>query len=143
MQIQPVQNQQNFNGNIIVDGLSKKQQKVYEKIQPVISEMLKNKNYDLFIKGNAKPDLNCIYRIHNITPRYVNFLTLPQNGKMEPRANSFSGSFDPEIWITHVKNLIIRHERSPYYEPTSSAKPKTLTDKVKNFLTNIFSSNKG
>lgn len=137
MQVQAIKNQQNFNGNVIVSDLSKKQQKVYKEIQPIVTEMFKDKNYNLFITGNAKPDLNCIHIDSRVTPRFVNFHTLPDSPKIiEPSVGSFSGSFDSEVWLMHVRNLIQRHESSKYYKPYNQI---SLGQKITNFIKNIFS----
>lgn len=140
MQISSIQNQQNFTGKVIVDSLSRKQQKVYEKIEPLVVDMFKDKNYNLFITGNTKPDLNCIHVESGIIPRYVNFATLPDNSKLTPSVGSFSGSFNPDMWLMHVRNLIERHEKSTGYE---MAHPKTSTvQKFKNFIKNLFNPKK-
>jgi len=136
MQVQLGLNNQNFNGNVIVSGLSEKQQKIYKKIEPVVTDMFKDKNYDLFISGNAEPDLECIHIDYRIPPRYVNFFTRNNKSRLNPSAEALSGSFDHGVWLKHIERLVQRHEQSPDYVVEI---PRV--QKIKNFIKNVFNKN--
>lgn len=134
MQVQLNLTNQNFNGSVIVTGLSKKQQNVFEKIKPTVTDMFKDKNYNLFISGNTKPDLNCIHVDYRYPPRYVNFYTRPSNlKKHKPKTESVTGSFDHEVWLNNISDLVQRHEQSSDY-----IVEVPRVQKFKNFVRNLF-----
>ena len=101
MQVNLDKNRTNFNGNLYISGLNKKQQKVVEQLRPALDELIKNKkNTNLYIEGSMRPN---IIAKGLEEPKYAVMFTQVRTATM-PTATSSTSSLKPKRW--HILAII-------------------------------------
>lgn len=141
MQVNLDKNRTNFNGNLYISGLNKKQQKVVEQLRPALDELIKNKkNTNLYIEGSMHP--NIIAR-GSKEPKYALMFTQVKTAT-KPTAESSTSSLSPKKWMNNIKDLLAKHEESDFYKKTvNKSDNKTegkqnFVQKIKKVINNIF-----
>lgn len=137
MQVNLDKNRTNFNGNLYISGLNKKQQKVVEQLRPALDELIKNKkNTNLYIEGSMRPN---IIAKGLEEPKYAVMFTQVRTATM-PTATSSTSSLKPKRWVNDIKKLLVKHEESDFYKQTVN-KPNnknSFVQKIKKVINDIF-----